>query len=218
MSDVKSLIAKNVATLFEDGDVVNLGVGIPTMAVSYLPEDVKVLIHAECGVIGCGDIAKPEEASDDLVDAASVPITLSKEGSCFDSAFSFGIARGGHLSLTVLGGLQVDEEGNLANWMRPGQAVTGMGGAMDIVVGAKKVAVAMTHNTKNGDFKIVKKCTMPLTAVNVVTYVITELAILERLNSQFVVRAMANGLSKEELQARTGVKLVFDHDIKKMVE
>lgn len=162
MADVKTIIAKNVATLFSDGDVVNLGVGIPTMAISYLPDDVKVTVHAECGVIGCGDVAPPEIATTDIVDASSIPITLAEGASIVDSAWSFGIARGGHLSMTVLGGLQVDSEGNLANWMRPGKAVTGMGGAMDIVVGAKKVVIAMTHNSKKGDLKIVDKCTMPL--------------------------------------------------------
>lgn len=218
MKNVKHFIAKNVATLFHDGDVVNLGVGIPTMAVSYLPEDVNVIIHAECGVVGCGDIAPAELANTNIVDAASVPITMEPEGSFMDSAMAFGTARGGHLDMTVLGGFQVDRQGNLANWLRPGQAVAGMGGAMDIVTGVKRVVVAMTHNSKSGEAKIVEKCEYPLTALSVVTDIVTELAMIKICDGQMIVTAMAGDITREELQARTGAKLEFAEPLDIMLD
>lgn len=218
MSDIKNFIAKNVASLFKDGDIVNLGVGIPTLAVEYLQEGVNVIIHSENGAIGCGGVATPQEATMDLVDAANVPITLMKQGSCTDSATSFGIVRGGHVDYTVLGALQVDQEGNLASWIIPGKAVNGMGGAMDLVAGSKKVIIAMIHTSKDGSSKLLKKCTWPLTAVNAVTHIVTNLAIIEVTNKRFVVKAMASELTKEELQLKTNAELIFPLDIKVMLD
>ena len=218
MSNVKNFIARNIASLFKDGDIVNLGVGIPTLAVEYLPDGVNVIIHAENGAIGCGRAASKDDATMDLVDAANVPITLIPQGSCTDSATSFGIVRGGHVDYTVLGALQVDQEGNLANWIIPGKAVTGMGGAMDLVAGAKKVIIAMVHNSKDGSPKLLKKCTWPLTAVNAVTHIVTNLAMIEIIEKQFIVTAMANGVTKEELQSKTEAELIFPLEIKVMLD
>ncbi|WP_264373238.1 3-oxoacid CoA-transferase subunit B [Sinanaerobacter chloroacetimidivorans] len=218
MKDIKNFIAKNVASLFKDGDVVNLGVGIPTLAVGHLPEGVNVIIHAENGAIGCGPVAAKEVATMDLVDAANVPITLIPQGSCTDSATSFGIVRGGHVDYTVLGALQVDQEGNLASWIIPGKAVNGMGGAMDLVAGAKKVIIAMLHNSKDGKPKLLKKCIWPLTAVNAVTHIITDLAMIEIIDKKFVVKAMADGITKEELQSKTEAELIFPSNIKVMLD
>jgi 3-oxoacid CoA-transferase B subunit len=174
------------------------------------------MIHSENGAIGCGPPAPAAAASMDLVDAANVPITLIPQGSCTDSATSFGIARGGHVDYTVLGALQVDQEGNLANWIIPGKAVSGMGGAMDLVVGAKKVIAAMFHNTKDSGAKLLEKCSWPLTAPRAVTHVVTELAVIEIIERRFVVRAMAPGLARGELCARTGAELLFAPCVREM--
>lgn len=218
MDDIKNFIAKNVAALFNNGDIVNLGVGIPTLAVEHLPEGVKIIIHSENGIIGCGRKADHQEATMELVDAANVPVTMESFGSCVDSPTSFGAVRGGHIDCTVLGAFQVDVQGNMANWIIPGKTVSGMGGAMDLVAGAKKVIVAMTHTSKNGAPKLLERCTWPLTARGVVTYVVTELAITKVENGEFIVEAMANGITKEELQRRTGAPLKYADIIKTMMD
>lgn len=235
MLDKRHIIAKNIALMLNDGDFVNLGVGMPTLVGSYIPKEITVLLHGENGCIGqdaivghcmSNDLAWEEQNSGeksnwseghkDLGNAGGEFITLIPGGSCFDSAMAFAMARGGHLDATVLGGLQVDEEGNLANWMIPGKAVNGMGGAMDIVSGAKKVIIAMEHCSKDGSPKLMKKCDMPLTALKCVNNVVTELCIIEIKEGKMVVKAMVPGMTKEELQAKTDATLYFADNMNDM--
>lgn len=238
----RHIIAKNVAKMLDDGDFVNLGIGIPTLAANYIPEGVEVILHAENGFAGqdkelhLDHIYETKETlrawldthggeqtdcystegHRDLVNAGGFMVTLIPGACCFDSAMSFAMARGGHLDATVLGGLQVDRKGNLANWMVPGKKINGVGGAMDLAAGAKKVIVAMEHQTKNGEPKILEECTMPLTAINCVNAIVTELCIIEVKESRLIVKAMAPGMTKEDLQARTGAELEFDENISVM--
>jgi len=233
MADKRRIIAMNIAKMLHDGDVVNLGVGIPTLVGDYLPKDITVFLHGENGLVGHGAAAEMGDANEtkagydkwlldhagergdwkkghkDLCDASGTFTTLLPGASCFDSSMSFAIARGGHLDATVLGGLQVDREGNLANWLVPGGRINGIGGAMDIVSGAKKVIIAMVHTAKNGDFKIVDKCTMSLTALSCVSTVVTELCIIDVKPGNLTVVAMAPGVTAEEVQSKTGTKLNF---------
>lgn len=235
MLDSRNIIAKNVAAMLGDGDFVNLGVGIPTLVGTYIPDGITVLLHAENGVIGqdkivgkssendlawqaahSGDLSDSSSGHRDLCNASNEFITLIPGGCCFDSSVSFAMARGGHLDATVLGGLQVDREGNLANWSVPGKSVNGMGGAMDLVSGAKRVIVAMEHCTKRGEPKIVERCTMPLTAVGCVSAVVTELCVIEFIDRKMVVTAIAPGVTRKELQKRTGTPLGFADRVKLM--
>ena len=172
--DAKARIARRVALEMADGDVVNLGIGLPTQVVHYLPTGVEVMVQSENGFVGLGAVGKAEA---NLVDAGGQPAGLVPGAAMFDSAMSFALIRGGHIDVTVLGGLEVDQEGNLANWMVPGQRVPGMGGAMDLVTGARKVIVAMEHCTKKGQPKILKQCTLPLTGRQVVDVLVTEFAV-----------------------------------------
>ncbi|MBR0600666.1 3-oxoacid CoA-transferase subunit B, partial [Sinanaerobacter chloroacetimidivorans] len=174
MADVKEIIAARVAKELKDGDVVNLGIGLPTMVANFIPEGVDITLQSENGFLGLGPAPAQGEEDIDLVNAGAQYVTV-KQGACFfDSATSFGIIRGGHVDATILGSLEVDEHGNLANWIVPGKMVPGMGGAMDLVVGAKKVIIAMQHTNK-GKHKILKECTLPYTAVGVVDMIITEM-------------------------------------------
>lgn len=242
MLDNRQIIAKNIAGMLHDGDFVNLGIGIPTLVGNYIPEDVEIIFHGENGCAGQdkelhfdhiyetketlrawldthgGEQTdyRSEEGHRDLVNAGGFMITLRPGGCCFDSSVSFAMARGGHLDATVLGGLQVDRHGNLANWMVPGKKINGVGGAMDLAAGAKKVIVAMEHCTKTGEPKILEECDMPLTALHCVDVVVTELCIIEVQEEKLVVTAMAPGLTKEELQKKTGAKLDFAQVIQTM--
>ena len=162
---IRETIARRVAQELEDGDVVTLGIGLPTEVANYVPEDVQVMFHSENGLIGVGKKPAPGQANPHITNAGGIPVDIVEGASAFDSVMSFTMIRGGHIDATVLGALQVDQEGNIANWMVPGVFVPGMGGAMDLVVGAKKVIVAMEHLSKN-QVKIVKKCTLPLTAAH----------------------------------------------------
>jgi 3-oxoacid CoA-transferase B subunit len=213
MSDVKETIAKTVAKFFKDDDVVNLGIGLPTLVAKYIGEGVH--LHTENGLIGYGPAPAPGEADSDFTGAGAQFLSV-KTGACvFDSAMSFAIVRGGHLSATVLGALEVDHHGNLANWSLPGRLV-GMGGAMDLVTGAKQVVVVTEHVNKNGQPKILKECALPLTGAGVVTTIVTELCILDVKKEGLVVRAMAEGTSKEELQAKTEAELIFPASMESM--
>jgi acetate CoA/acetoacetate CoA-transferase beta subunit len=210
--DDKVTIAKRVALELKDGDLVNLGIGLPTLIPNYLPRDVQVFFQSENGIIGMAAVPEPGMEAESLTDAGGGYTGAIPGAASIDSADSFGLIRGGHLDVTVLGGLQVDEQGQLANWMVPGKMVPGMGGAMDLVSGARCVIVAMTHTAK-GNHKIVKKCTLPLTSVRRVSLIVTELAVIEPTEKGLVLREVAPGVSKEQVIAATGATLIVPDDL-----
>jgi acetate CoA/acetoacetate CoA-transferase beta subunit len=200
--DAKEIIAARVAQEFKDGDFVNLGIGLPTKAVDYISKDVNINLHSENGFAGIWDTATPETLDKDVVDAGGSNVVLQSGGLFFDSVTSFEIIRGGHLDMTVLGALEVDEEGNLANWKIPGKLLPGMGGAMDLVNGAKKVIISMVH-TARGNPKILKKCTLPLTGKGVVDMIITEMGVFEFIDGKLVLTELTPGVSLEDIKALT---------------
>lgn len=213
--EAKDIIARRVASEFKDGDVVNLGIGLPTLVPNFIPEGVEIILHSENGFTGIGPAPEEDQVDMDLVNAGGLPVTIIPGGVFFDSAMSFTIIRGGHLDATVLGALQVDEEGNLANWMIPGKLVPGMGGAMDLVGGAKKVIVAMTHTAK-GEIKILKRCTLPLTGAKKVSKIITEMGVMEVTPEGLVLTEYNTEYTIEEIQAVTEATLIIAKDIKPM--
>lgn len=213
MSDVREMIVKRVAGFFKDGDLVNLGIGMPTMVANYIPADISVQLQSENGFIGLGPSPTAGLEDKDTVNAGGMPVTILDGGACFDSATSFALIRGGHVDATVLGALEVDEKGNLANWIVPGKLVPGMGGAMDLVVGAKMVIIAMEHTTKDGAPKILKKCTLPLTAVCAVDWIVTELGVMEITPDGIVLRELASGVTVEDIQSKTEAKLIIPNKI-----
>ena len=212
---MKEFIAKRVAQELKDGDVVNLGIGLPTAVANFVPEGVNVLFQSENGFVGLGPAPEEGKEDKDIVNAGGQPVTILPGGMFFDSATSFGIIRGGHVDITVLGALQVDEKGNLANWMIPGKMVPGMGGAMDLVVGAKKVIIAMEHTVK-GNHKILKECNLPLTAAGEVNLIITEMGVMEVTEDGLVLKEINSEYSVEEVQAATEAELIIPEDLKKM--
>lgn len=197
----KQVIAARVAKEMQDGDVVNLGIGLPTMVPNYLPEHVNVILQSENGYIGLGPLNG--EVDPDLVNAGGQPSGINPGGAFFDSLFSFELIRGGHVDVTVLGGLEVDAKGNLANWMVPGKMVPGMGGAMDLVTGAKKVIVAMEHVAKNGSSKILEQCRLPLTGKGVVDLIVTELAVFRVTEAGLVLEELQEGVDLETVKEKT---------------
>jgi len=205
--DAKEIIARRVAREIRPNTLVNLGIGLPSLVANYLPDEVQVFFQAENGVIGLG--ARPPEGMEDpnLTDAGGGFVTAVPGAASIDSAMSFGLIRGGHLDMTVLGGLQVDERGYLANWMVPGKMVPGMGGAMDLVAGAKRVVVAMVHSAK-GNPKIVPECGLPLTAARRVSLIVTEMAVIEPTADGLVLRERGPGVSVEEIEAATAASLI----------
>lgn len=211
---MQNFIAKRVAQELKDGDVVNLGIGLPTKVVNFVG-DKQIICQSENGFLGLGP--KPEEGKEDknIVNAGGQPVTILPGGMFFDSATSFGIIRGGHVDATILGALQVDEEGNLANWMIPGKMVPGMGGAMDLVVGAKRVIVAMEHTNK-GNLKILKKCNLPLTAAKEVNLIITEMGVIEVTDKGLVLTEINPEFTVEQVQEATEPKLIISDNLKKM--
>ena len=214
----REFIAQRTAKFFEDGDVVNLGIGMPTMCLDYLPEGVDIWIESENGVLGLsGAPEKEEDGEIDIVDASGRVSTMRVGGCCFSSFDSFGLIRGGHVAATVLGAYEVDQEGNLANWMVPGKTCAGMGGAMDLVSGAKKVLIMMEHCDKYGNPKILKKCTLPLTAANEVDYIITELCVLHCTPEGLVLEELAPDVTVEDVVSKTGADLIIPEKIGSMV-
>jgi acetate CoA/acetoacetate CoA-transferase beta subunit len=213
--DDKNYIAKRVAQELKDGDVVNLGIGLPTLVANYIPEGVEITLQSENGFLGMGPAPEPGQEDPYLVNAGGLHVTINPGGVFFDSADSFLIIRGGHVDATVLGALEVDEKGNLANWMIPGKMVPGMGGAMDLVTGAKKVIVAMNHTAK-GNHKILKECTLPLTAVNAVDLIITEMGVMEVTDKGLVLTEINPKYTVEEVQEATGATLIISENLKEM--
>lgn len=215
MGDIKARIAGRVAGELKDGDVVNLGIGLPTMVANYLPEGVDIILQSENGIMGMGSAALPGSEDVDVINAGAQYVTVNPGAMFFDSATSFGIIRGGHVDATVLGALQVDKHGNLANWIVPGKMVPGMGGAMDLVVGAKKVIIAMQH-TQKGEHKILDECSLPYTAIHVVNMIITEMGVMEISEEGLVLKELHPDYTLEEIQAATGTKLLISPDLKPM--
>jgi 3-oxoacid CoA-transferase subunit B len=215
-ADKRVQIARRAAQELRDGFYVNLGVGIPTLIPNQLPPGMEVVLHSENGMLGVGPFPYEGEADADLVNAGKE--TISEIPGCcyFSSADSFGMIRGGHLDLSVLGAMEVDEWGTLANWAVPGKILKGMGGAMDIVAGAKRVVIAMEHATKDGRLKILKQCTLPLTAIKVVNTIITELAVIEVTPKGLLLLETAPGISPEEVQKYTEPRLQISPDLKTM--
>jgi len=213
--DDREIIARRVAKEIEPGMLVNLGIGLPTEVANYLPKDSGVFFQSENGIVGLGE--RPPEGMEDiyLTDAGGGFVTAVPGAASIDSAMSFGLIRGGHLDMTVLGGLQVDARGFLANWVIPGKMVPGMGGAMDLVAGAKRVIVAMNH-TNRGKPKILPECTLPLTATRRVSLIVTEMAVIEPTEEGLVLRETAPGVSAEEVMASTAAALTLAADLREM--
>lgn len=212
----KERIARRIAREVRDGFYVNLGIGLPTMIASYLPAGMDVIFQSENGMLGVGPPPNEAEADPDLINAGKQPVTELPGCSYFGSDESFAMIRGGHMDMSVLGAMQVDEEGNLANWTIPGKMVKGMGGAMDLVAGARRVIVAMEHQTREGEPRILKRCTLPLTGTHVVHDIVTELGWIEVTPEGLVLREIAEGISAAEVQARTEAKLSIASNLKTM--
>ncbi len=202
-------MAERAARELKDGYYVNLGIGIPTMVANYIPAGMQVTLQSENGMLGMGPFPYEDEIDPDLINAGKQTISELPESSYFDSATSFAMIRGGHIDLTILGALQVAQNGDIANWMVPGKMVKGMGGAMDLVAGVRRVIVVMEHNAKDGSAKLVKECTLPLTGTGVTDMVITELGVFEMTGGVFRMREIAPGITPEEVQERTEAAFEF---------
>ncbi|SHH73002.1 acetate CoA/acetoacetate CoA-transferase beta subunit [Sporobacter termitidis DSM 10068] len=215
----RDLIAYRTARFFEDGDLVNLGIGMPTQCLNFIPQGIDVWIDSENGVIGLtGAPQEGEEFDPNVVDASGAVSKLRTGGCCFDSFTSFGLIRGGHVAATVLGAYEVDQEGNLANWTVPGKTVAGMGGAMDLVSGALKVIIMTEHCDKRGNPKILKKCTLPLTAAAEVDYIVSELCVLHRTEKGLVLEELAPGVTAQDVISKTDAVLIIPETIGSMIK
>jgi len=212
----KERIARRIAREFKDGFYVNLGIGLPTMIAGYLPPGIDVVFQSENGMLGVGAPPTEGQADPDLVNAGKQPVTELPGCSYFASEESFAMIRGGHMDMSVLGAMQVDEQGNLANWTIPGKMVKGMGGAMDLVAGARRVIVAMEHQTKDGASRILKACSLPLTGTRVVHDIVTELGWIRVTPDGLVLTEVAEGIDAAEVQARTEAKLMVSPDLRVM--
>lgn len=217
MADLKVRIAKRCAKEFKDGDFINLGIGLPTMVADYIPEDIAVTCHSENGFAGIDAIADESNLNVDIINSGGTYVTALPRAKFFDTAESFGLVRGGHVKATVLGAMEVAENGDLANWIVPGKKVAGMGGAMDLCAGCPEVIIVMLH-TQKGAHKILKRCTLPLTAERCVSKIITEMGVMEITPEGIVVTELHPDYTKEDIQAATGCELTFSPDLKPMEE
>jgi len=209
-------IAKRISQEVKPGFVVNLGIGIPTLVANYLRPDMGVMLQSENGLLGIGPFPREHEVDPDLINAGKQTVTAIPGASYFSSADSFAMIRGGHVDLTVLGAMQVDVEGSIANWMIPGKMVKGMGGAMDLVAGAKRVVVAMQHTDKDGGFKLLKRCELPLTGVKVIQRIVTDFGVLDPVGNRFRLLEIAPDLKPEDVIRATGAEVEVSADLKVM--
>ncbi|MGL5434262.1 MAG: 3-oxoacid CoA-transferase subunit B [Lachnospiraceae bacterium] len=214
-SMIKGYIASRVAKELNDGDVVNLGIGLPTLVPGYLPENVQVILQSENGIIGTGTVTEDNMDPVYVVDAGGRPAAVKAGGSYIDSTVSFGLIRGGHVDVTVLGALEVDQQGNLSNWIIPGKKVPGMGGAMDLVVGAKKVIVAMEH-TARGNAKILKECRLPYTALHCVDMIVTEMCVMEVTQDGLIMTELNPEFTVEDVKAATEADFIVSDELREM--
>ena len=216
MSLTREQMAQRVARELRDGYYVNLGIGIPTLVANYVPPGIDVMLQSENGLLGMGPFPTEDEVDADMINAGKQTVTARRGAAIFDSADSFAMIRGGHVDLTVLGAFEVDVEGNIASWMIPGKLVKGMGGAMDLVAGAANIIVVMTHASKNGESKLLPRCSLPLTGAGCIRRVLTDLAYLEIDNGAFVLKERAPGVSVEEIVAKTAGRLIVPSEVPQM--
>jgi len=210
-------IAKRIAQEVQDGMYINLGIGIPTLVANYIPEELNVVLQSENGLLGIGRFPTEEEVDADLINAGKQTITMRDGSVLFDSSESFGMIRGGHMDLTILGAMEVSENGDIANWKIPGKMVKGMGGAMDLVASAKNIIVAMQHTSRSGDSKLLKECSLPITGINCVRKIVTNLAVLEvQEEGGFLLLERAPGVTVDEIKEATAGKLIVNGDVPEM--
>ena len=216
MALTREQIAMRVAQELQDGYYVNLGIGIPTLVANYVPQGMEVMLQSENGLLGMGPYPTEDQVDADMINAGKETVTAIDGASIFSSAESFAMIRGGHVDLTVLGAFEVDQQGNIASYMIPGKLVKGMGGAMDLVAGAQNIVVTMTHADKRGNSKLLEKCTLPLTGVDCIRKVVTDLAVMEIRDGAFYLLERAPGISVEEIQEKTAGKLIVEGEIPEM--
>jgi len=217
MSLSREQIAMRVAQEFGDGHYINLGIGIPTLAANYVADDIEVMLQSENGLLGMGPYPTEEQVDADMINAGKETVTAATGASIFNSAESFAMIRGGHVDLTVLGAFEVDSNGSIASWMIPGKLIKGMGGAMDLVAGAQNIIVTMTHADKYGNSKLLEQCTLPLTGVNCINKIITNLAVLEVKGGAFHLIERAPGVTVDEIRTKTAGKLVVAENVPEMM-